>query len=91
MRLIDTYLVEAESEAGAVMATVAQVKSSEYVDEYIEKYLTLTDMDIGVSKKPSIQEGKFVVTYYIPTDIGYIHDEHMWAVQIFKEYVNDAD
>lgn len=91
MRLIDTYLVEAESEAGAVIATVMKVKTSEHVDEYIEKYLTLTDRDIGISKKPSVQEGKYVVTYYIPTDIGYINDEHMWVVQMFKEYVNDAD
>lgn len=90
MKLVDTYMVEAGSEAGAVIATVMELKG-EYADEYIEKYLTLSDRDIGVSKVPSLQTERHIVTYYIPTDVGYIHDEYMWVVQIFKEYKNNAD
>lgn len=90
MKLIDTYLVEAESEAGAVMATVMELKG-EHADEYIKKYLTLSDRDIGVARIPTNKPENFIVTYYIPTDIGYIHDEHMWVVQIFKEFERNVD
>lgn len=90
MKLVDTYLVEAESEVGALMATVMELKGK-YADEYINKYLTLTDRHIGVARIPTNKPENFLITYYIPTDTGYIHDAHMWAVQVFKELERNVD
>lgn len=90
MKLTDTYLVEAESEAGAVMATLMELKGKD-ADEYIEKYLTLSDRDIGVVRIPTNKPENFLVVYYIPTEVGVIENKHLWAVQIFKEFERNVD